>query len=158
MNTKIKVLLAFTTIFIVGFASGYLFNDILGTSDDEYMEQHVEREEARGRMLRFRNTNQPKQIERMQHRIWDRLVGRLDLTAEQQEPFFERMSEYRSTLRNSVREIRSREGKRIREHYHTFRTDVSKILTEDQLDKLDTQLHPDSVRQIRLRRVRPDEN
>ncbi len=148
MNTKTKALLAFAAIFIVGFASGFLFNNTISPSSGDYVEERPEQVEQAERWQRGgRGEQDQPRVERAR----ERLVNLLELTSEQQVPFFEHMSEYRSGLRTELREMRNRETELVRERYEALREDLSGILNPEQLEKLDSHLHPDSIGDQRWR-------
>lgn len=152
MNTKTKALLALGGLFITGFVSGFIFSNSISQPDNDYSEYAVEQTEAPERWQRGQGTDRG---ERQAERARNRLSGHLDLTSEQETPFFDHISEYRTSLRSEIREMRSRENELIKEHYDALRNELSLILNSEQLEKLDNHLHPDSVRHHRMRGGRP---
>ena len=148
MNTKIKVILAFVTLFVMGFASGYLFHSALTPEVGEVRLERVDQAEDPERGQRgVSGERSGRQSERMRNRF----SNLLDLNSEQEEVFFEQMAEYRSGIRREVREMRGREHEMVILQYEAFRNDLSGILNPGQLEKLDTYLHPDSVQTQRMR-------
>lgn len=142
MNTKSKVFLAFVTLFLVGFASGYLFSNAISPSGREYTEES--RELAEGREQLQRSSREGRDGSRAE-RIRKRLTNVLDLSSDQQDPFFEQMSAYRFNLRSELKEMRERENELVKENYEEFRNDLSDVLNQEQLQEMDSYMHPDSV-------------
>ncbi len=138
MNTKTKVLLAFIFIFLAGFASGYVFNRAFSVNETTVTEERDERSERWER-----NGDRDREERRQRARAW--FTDYLDLTEGQKDDFFERMSEYRSDIHELIKEQRSIEHDLIIEHYAEFRDEISSILDNQQLEKLDSRFHPDSV-------------
>lgn len=152
MSTRMKVATALTVLFIAGFASGYLFHrTIVVSADDRIAEIMTEHRAERGEMIR-----RGPQRERFEDRIRERFTEALELEEDQQDPYFRRITEYHSTLHDRIRDQRQVERELIREHYRELRTDLSGFLREDQLQKLDQLLHPDSARHIIRRGGMPD--
>lgn len=149
MNTKTKVLLTFIALFLAGFASGSLFSSVVSEPGSEQMELGSEQQEAE--QDQWERDDRRERGQSRGERARSRLAGLLELTNEQQTPFFEYMSEYRSTLRSEISEMRSRENEIIQEHYQSFRKDLSNFLNTEQLEKLDSHLHPDSLTHQRSR-------
>lgn len=141
MNTKSKAVLAFLFIFIAGFASGFLLNQSISSSDRSRTD----------RTDQINRGDRGERDERQISRARERLANMLDLTDDQQDPFFENFSQYRSNLRSEIREQRIRENEILKEHYEIFKNELSELLNAEQLIKLDQQLHPDSVRHFRSR-------
>lgn len=139
MNTKTKVVLSFILIFLVGFASGYLVKSTFSLKDRPAFEQE------RGGEGRWGRSGEMSQAERME-RGRNRLARRLDLTDDQQSLFFPAMREYSEELRQTIRENREREHDYVLERYSEFRNDLSETLSNEQLMRMDSVLHPDSVR------------
>jgi Spy/CpxP family protein refolding chaperone len=84
--------------------------------------------------------------EESQERSRNRLARSLDLTDDQREPFFRTMQHYTTDLHQVIRNRRELEHEMIVDHYRGFRDEISAILNEEQLERLDSYLHPDSVR------------
>ncbi len=139
MNTKTKVLLAFIFIFLAGFASGYIFNHAYPVGETAVTEEQEERSEHWGR-----NGDIDRDERQRSARVW--LTDYLDLSDTQKDDFFERMSEYRSDIHELIKDQRSKEHDLIIDHYTEFRNEISSILNNEQLEKLDTRFHPDSVK------------
>lgn len=142
MNTKTKVIAAFITIFLVGAASGYVLHDVLPKKNKDVA---VERYEIERRGFSGDRERGRMRVEARQH-IQDRLSGRLELNQNQEELFFEKMENYRSGLRDNMRDVRERETEMFREFYFDFRDELTDLLSEEQLINLDKIMHPDSVR------------
>lgn len=155
MNTKTKALLTLGGLFITGFVSGFIFSNSISQPPNDYSEYAVEQTEQSEATERWQRGQRTDRSERQTERARNRLSGNLDLTSEQETPFFEHISEYRTSLRSEMREMRTRENELIKEHYDALRNELSLILNSEQLEKLDTHLHPDSVRHHRMRGVRP---
>lgn len=138
MNTTAKVILAFTAIFLVGFASGYLVNHVTTSNKDwrERIDTRTEQETDR------RDLSREEYMERSQNR----LSRYLELTDEQREQLFPKMGEYTSQVRQVAREQRESEQEQIKEYYNEFLNELSTILDESQLERYNSIFHPDSVR------------
>lgn len=148
MNTKTKTILSFITIFLVGFASGYLFDVRQGSYPGSDRHDRHDRNEWRSQ---DRDEQRDQDGESRMERGKARLANHLELTEEQYEPFFESMGEYRNDIRLSVQTLRQEESNLVRQHYQEFKEEVTGILNSDQLQKLDSYIHPDSVRHSRNR-------
>jgi len=140
MNTKTKALLAFTFIFLIGFASGYVFNQAFQTDEPAVTETRPDRGEHRER-----DGDRDRSERERRAREW--LTDYLDLEENQQGEFFEKMNDYRNDIREVIRNQRSHEHDLIIEQYYDFRSEISSLLNSDQLEKLDSHFHPDSVKQ-----------
>lgn len=149
MNTKTKVFLTFVALFLAGFASGSLFSSAVSEPGSEQMEIGQEQQEVE--QDRWDRDDRRERGQSRGERARSRLAGLLELTDEQKMPFFEYMSEYRSTLRSEIREMRNRENEIMLEHYQSFKNDLSHLLNTEQLEKLDSHLHPDSLSHQRWR-------
>ncbi len=150
MNTKFKVTLAFLSIFLIGAVSGYMVHASFDIADKPGTEesQRVHPRQFDSDEERAEHYRQARQ------RIQSRMSDRLELTESQTEPFFEYLEEYHKSMRDTVHYLREEERAVLQREYGNFRTRVSEVLNEEQLVRLDTYLHPDSVRHIRLRRGR----
>ncbi len=152
MSTRIKVALALTALFVAGFASGYLFHrTIVVSADDRVTDVMTEPRTERGEMMR-----RGLQRERDEGRFRERFTEVLELEEDQQDPYFRRITDYHETVHEKIRDQRQMERELIREHYRELRADLSEFLREDQLQKLDQYLHPDSVGHVLRRRWTPD--
>lgn len=138
MNITAKVILAFTAIFLIGFASGYLVNHVT-TSNTDWRERIDNRDE---RSSEDREYSRQEYMERSQNR----LSRYLELTDEQREQLFPKMGDYTRQVRQVAREQREIEQEQIMEHYNEFLDDLSSILDENQLERYNSIFHPDSVR------------
>lgn len=138
MNTTAKVIIAFTVIFLIGFASGYLVNHVTTSTPDrtERIDTRNERETP------------PRDLSREEYmeRSRNRLSRYLELTDEQREQLFPKMGEYAGQVRQVAREQREAEQELILEYYNDFLNDVSTILDQEQLERYNSIFHPDSVR------------
>lgn len=143
MNTKTKVVLSFLLIFLVGFTSGYLVKSTFSLRTHPAFE--LERGgEARG--LRYGEMRQPERMERGRNR----LARSLNLSDEQQRLFFSAMQQYSSELRQAIRQNRENEHEYFLQRYSKFRDQISETLSNEQLLRMDSVLHPDSVRTNRI--------
>ncbi|MEX0944517.1 MAG: hypothetical protein WDZ38_02515, partial [Balneolaceae bacterium] len=139
MNTKTKVFFAFAVIFLIGLTSGYMLNNVVSTNDYRF-EQNDDPRSDRGDQSRDMSS------EEWQERTRNRLARSLNLSDNQREPFFRTMQSYTTDLYQVIRNRRELEHEMIMEHYRGFRDEISAILNEEQLERLDSYLHPDSVR------------
>jgi hypothetical protein len=144
MTSQTKTLFAFITIFVIGFLSGYLFNSTSFGTDKTYTEERSERVDG-WQQNRGQDRQHEPDSERLKH-AQNRLTERLELTEQQQDPFFEKIREYHQDIRRTMRELRTEESEIIQEKYKAFREEVSVILHGEQLERMDSFLHPDSVR------------
>jgi hypothetical protein len=156
VNTETKAIMVFAAIFIAGFSSGYLVNNAISLSSAEMYAEIQPVETINDEQSVGIEGNDRR--ERQNQRARTRLASHLELTEDQEEPFFEELSEYRSRLRSEMRDMRSRENDIVRTYYETLKNDLTTILNREQLEKLDTHLHPDSVRHHRMRGGRPGPN
>lgn len=151
MSSKSKVILAFVTLFIVGMASGYFLNEVISPKEKEVIEQRMDRGERT-----FRGEGQRGRFDgNRQQRVQSRISGHLNLREDQEELFFDELESYRMNIREKIKEARDHEGEMIRELYYEFREELSEILTEDQLQRLDSTVHPDSARRGGRFMIRP---
>lgn len=142
MNTKTKVILSFLLIFLVGFASGYLVKSTFSLRSNPAFEQE------RGGDGRWERSGEMNQSERMQ-RGRNRLARRLDLTEDQQSRFFPAMQQYSADLRQTLRQNKESEHEYVLQRYIEFRDQISETLSDEQLMRMDSVLHPDSARSNR---------
>lgn len=140
MNPKIKVILTFLTLFALGFASGYLFKGAFYPSSEKAASEYQEINRS------FRDMQRQGRPEPDFDRARANLSRWMRLNDDQQEAFFEALSQFRSDVRGISAESRESEQERILTEYHEFRYTVEKFLNEEQLHRLDSRLHPDSVR------------
>jgi len=148
MTTKTKTILAFLTIFIIGFASGILISntDLIGENRDQSLITETEEGE---RWQQFRGGQRRDQPERAQQRTLNRMAEYLELQEDQRDELFGKMRKYRMQLREEMREFRASERETIRTHYESFREEAAEILNSEQIMRLDSFLHPDSIRHSR---------
>jgi hypothetical protein len=138
MTTKTKVILAFALIFLIGFASGYVFNRAVTPSGEIVTEERSDR----GERARQHNEDRREWIERAQNR----LSRDLELTDSQKDPLFEKVHQYHVDVRSLIQERREDEHEMIKEKYSTFREEIASILDPEQLERMDSHFHPDTVR------------
>ncbi len=144
MNIKSKALLAYVVIFLAGGASGYFLNEAVSPT---FPADRFER----GRGM---NNNFPPGGEEIPQRIKDFIIDRLDLQEDQVDPFFEVQSEHMEEVFRVIRQNRSSEMDTLRQMYSGFLDEVDGILTAEQIEKLNSFAHPDSVRHRRMKRLR----
>jgi hypothetical protein len=140
MNTKTKAVLAFTMIFLIGFATGFLFNNAVSGPDETITEERSER----GERLQQRGGNGDRRD--WEQRVQRRLTDELDLTESQKDPLFEKVREYHTEIRDLIHDRREDEHEMILHRYSAFRDEVSSLLDPRQLEKMDNHFHPDTVR------------
>lgn len=152
MNTKTKVILSFITVFLLGGISGYLVRDTLLVKEQfAHSERFSGNEDRNG--TRLENEQERREHrQRMRERAQNRLIEYLSLEENQQEEFFSLLHTYHTDIRDSVRTIRDLEDSFIREHYDEFKIDLSDLLNQQQLNRMDRFFHPDSVRYNRANR------
>lgn len=146
MNIKSKALLAYVVIFLVGGASGYFMNEAMtpdSSSSDSF---------ERGRGMN-RDFPEPGEGE-VPQKIKDFMIDRLDLREDQVDPFFEIQSEHMKEVFNVIGEHRSSEMDTLRHMYSDFIDNIDEILTAEQIEKLNSFAHPDSVRKWRMQHRR----
>lgn len=139
MNTKTKVVLSFLLIFLVGFASGYLVKSTLS------LKTHHTFQQERGGEERWQRSGEMSESDRMERGRY-RLARRLDLSDDQQRQFFPVMQQYTLELRQTIRQNRENEHEYVLQRYSEFRNQISESLNSEQLLRMDSVLHPDSVR------------
>lgn len=140
MNNKTKAIIAYLIVMLAGFAAGYAFHSYQATTTS--YNQWDQSEEKGSWDHERRGMGQEMGIGR---RVNERLSRELSLQQDQKDPFFRRIWQFRRGVRDEIRDRRENERELIRERYYAFRNDVSEILTEEQLIKLDQFAHPDSV-------------
>ncbi|MDZ7720147.1 MAG: hypothetical protein U5K72_15135 [Balneolaceae bacterium] len=145
MNIKSKALLAYVVIFLVGGASGYLLNEAVSP---ELPTDRFER--GRGMSNDFSDFGEGD----VPQRIKNFMIDRLDLRDEQVDPFFEIQSEHMKEVFSVIGEHRSSEMDTLRQMYAGFIDDVDEVLTAEQIKKLNSFAHPDSVRKWRMQHRR----
>jgi hypothetical protein len=137
MNTKSKAIIAYLIVLTAGFAAGYVFHSFQSSAYSEYSVSEQGRwEHERGPMGREMRIGQ---------RANERLSRQLSLQEEQKAPFFTRISQFYRGVREEMGNRRENEREMIRSRYMDFRENVSDILTEEQLIKLDEVANPDSI-------------
>lgn len=146
MNTKTKAVIAYLIVLIAGFAAGYVVHSIQTARAPGFsLSEQGRWEHQRGPMGLDSGISQ---------RAGERLSQQLSLQQDQKELFFARIGDFHRGVREEIRSRRENEKMIIRERYRDFREDVSEILTETQLEKLDEIAHPDSVESRRHSRRR----
>jgi hypothetical protein len=155
MNAKTKAILAFLTIFILGIIAGYFLNNVIQRTGMQFSDRGADRGNVENR--RFWDGGQTRMqgdTDRRRQWIENHFTGKLNLVEQQREAFFTRINEYNRGIRDKIGEQRANEREMLRNYYAEFRQDISEILTEEQLEKLDTMVHPDSVQHMRMERMR----
>ncbi|MGM0745233.1 hypothetical protein [Rhodohalobacter sp.] len=154
MKTKTKALLAFLTVFLLGGLSGYLINDSINSVNHDWTENRYDSQQRMHE--RSFNTEDERAAYRLQmrRRAETRLSERLNLSDSQQAEFFNKLYDYHTEIRDSVRSIKYVERQFVREQYSRFRDDVSGVLNAEQTERLDRYFHPDSIRQNQSQRNR----
>jgi len=147
MKTKTKALLAFLAVFLLGGISGYLINDSVNSMNRDWNGNRPDRQERMNERSFNTEDERVEHRQQMRRRAENRLSDKLDLSGSQQAEFFDKLYDYRTEIRDSVRSIKSVERQFVREHYSRFRDDVSVVLNEEQIQRLDRYFHPDSIRQ-----------
>ncbi len=145
MNIKSKALLAYIVIFLAGGASGYFFNEAIspGFPSDRFERGHGMDDDF-----------SPPEEGEVPPKIKEFIINRLDLQDDQVDPFFEVQSEHMKEVFSVIRENRSSEMDTLRQMYSGFIDDVDEILTDEQIEELNSFAHPDSVQKWRMERRR----
>lgn len=143
MNIKSKALLAYVVIFLAGGASGYFLNEAMSP---EFSRDRFER--GRGMNNDFSGPDEGD----IPDKIKNFIIERLDLREDQVEPFFEVQSEHMKRVFRVIGENRSSEMDTLRQMHSGFIDDIDEILTDEQIEKLNSFAHPDSVHQRRMER------
>lgn len=140
MNTKTKAIIAYLIVLLAGFAAGYAVHSIQSSASYDRWDQSAEQG-------RWEQNNRRVMGNEMGfgRRADERLSQELSLQENQKDPFFRRIWKFHRGVRDEIHSRRENERELIRERYNTFREEVSEILTEEQLIKLDQVAHPDSV-------------
>ena len=154
MKTKTKAVLAFVTVFLLGGLSGYLIHDSINSVNKDWNNNRYDRQERMHERSFNTEDERVEHRQQMRRRAENRLSERLDLSGSQQAEFFDKLYDYHTEIRDSMRSIKSVERKFVREHYYRFRDDVSGVLNEEQIQRLDRHFHPDSVHQNQSQRNR----
>ena len=149
MTTKTKVIFAFAMIFLIGFASGYLFDRAVISPDETVTEQRSESGERE--RAGQRDGDRSDWVERAQKR----LSRDLELTESQKEPLFEKIRDYHINVHDLIKEQRKDEHEKIKDKYSMFRDEISTILNSEQIERMDSHFHPDTVRTKMERRDGP---
>jgi len=150
MNNKTKAIIAYLIVLLAGFAAGYTVHSIQTQAAYEQRAQPAEQG-------RWEHNNRGGMGNEMGfgRRINERLSQELSLQENQKDPFFREIWRFHRGVRVELHSRRENEREIIRKRYNAFREDVEKILTEEQLIKLDQVAHPDSVESRRnMRRPR----
>lgn len=145
MNIKSKALLAYVVIFLAGGASGYFFNEAISP---RFPTDRFER--GRGMNSDF----PPPGEAEVPPRIKDFIINRLDLQENQIDPFFEVQSEHMKEVFNVIKENKNNEMDTLRQMYSGFIDEVEEILSNEQIEELNSFAHPDSVQKWRTERRR----
>lgn len=139
MNSNVKIVLTFITLFAVGFASGYLFRDSLNPPTETIENSY--RQSSPPWNMEPRGSSEPN-FDRAQASLsrW------MDLDEEQREAFFRSLNQFRRDVREIMTTGREQQQSLILKEYEQFRANMEHLLSEEQLTRLDARLHPDSVR------------
>jgi len=154
MKTKTKALFAFVTVFLLGGLSGYLIHDSINSVNQDWTGNRYDRQERMHERSFHTEDERVAHRQQMRRRAENRLAERLNLSDSQQSEFFDKLYDYHTEIRDSVRSIKSIERQFVRNHYSRFRDDVSDVLNDEQIQRLDRQFHPDSIRQNQSQRNR----
>jgi len=154
MKTKTKAVLAFVTVFLLGGLSGYLIHDSINSVNQDWTGNRYDWQERMHERSFHTEDERVEHRQQMRRRAENRLAERLDLSDSQQSEFFDKLYDYHTEIRDSVRSIKSIERQFVRNHYSRFRDDVSDVLNDEQIQRLDRQFHPDSIRQNQPQRNR----
>lgn len=133
MTTKSKVFIAFVLIFITGFISGVLLSGVFKTDS---MTSEVTRESQEWRGDRERSMRHFRQ----------RIIDDINLTAQQEPPFFDALHDYKETIKKEVQQNREEEHKAFKRYYDDLYAELSEILSDEQLEKVDSKMNPDNVK------------
>lgn len=150
MNVKIKAMLAYVVIFLLGGASGFILHEAINPDITPY-NRFENRPGFNGEFQRPRGGpgfGGPG----MQRRMAMYLSRELDLSKDQREPFFNLLEEHLQSLHVAIREQKSEEATVVRNLYSNFLNKADEILTEEQIKELNRVAHPDSVHQRRMQR------
>jgi hypothetical protein len=148
MNTKTKAIIAYLIVLLAGFAAGYVVHYLQEPPSYNQWNQNGEQgrwDHERGGMGREMGGGMYPN---------ERLARTLSLDADQRDPFFNKIRQFHRGVRDEIRSRRENEKEIILERYNEFREEVSEILSEEQLMKLDQVAHPDSVESRRNRNMR----
>lgn len=145
MNIKSKALLAYVVIFLAGGASGYFLNEAVSPGV---------RSESFERGSGMNDDLPPPGEEEIPQKIKDFFIDRLDLRDDQIDPYFTVQSEHMQKVFDVLRENRRNERDTLRQMHSDFIDEIDEILTADQIEKLNSFAHPDSVQQRRTERQR----
>lgn len=145
MNIKSKALLAYVVIFLVGGASGYFLNEAVSP---EFPSDRFERRSG------MNNEFPPPGEEEIPQKVKDFFIDRLELRDNQIAPYFEVQSQHMQKVFGVLRENRKSEMDTLRQMHSKFIDEVDEILTSEQIEKLNSFAHPDSVHQRRTKRHR----
>lgn len=149
MTTKQKALIAYIIIYLVGLSSGILISNTFSSQPESAPTEFSERE-TRGERFGL----QRQRGDRLQRGDFGSyMVRRLSLETDQQEKFLEKLRGYHANVRQTMQERREEEGQVILQKYLDFREEITELLSEDQLLRLDSMVHPDSVRQRGVQRT-----
>lgn len=151
MNVKIKAVLAYVVIFLVGGASGYFLNEAISPQYAPFG-QFDNRPGLNNNEFQRPGDGPGFGRERMQNRMASFLARRLDLSENQREPFFKILDDHLNNLQSRITEQRDEEVEMVRNLYSGFLDKAEEILTQQQIQELNQIAHPDSVHQRRMQR------
>jgi len=150
MNTKQKAVIAYLVIFFVGLLAGMMISNRVFQSVESSGVEYTE--ERRGGERFGWQRQRSERPERGS--IGSFISRRLNLDVEQEEHFIEQLEKYHVDVRQTIFEQREKEKEVILQKYLDFREEVAELLNEEQLQQLDTIVHPDSVRSSGIQRMR----
>lgn len=146
MKTKTKAIIAYLIVLLAGFAAGYTVHFI--QTPDTYNQWNRPADQERWDHERGREGHELG----IGQSANERLSKVLALQDDQKAPFYREIWEFRRGVRNEIHNRRDIEKEWIRQRYSDFRQNISDILTDEQLTKLDRFAHPDSVESRRSMR------
>lgn len=145
MNIKSKAFLAYMAVFLLGGASGFFLNEAIHPG---FFDKKFEHGPGMNNEMPFQKDGD------VPERIKQFMINRLDLQENQIDPFFEIQSEHLEEIMGLIREHRNEELDMLRENYADFIDDIDEVLTEEQIEELNSFAHPDSVHKRRMERHR----
>lgn len=143
-KTKLVVTLLFVGIFILGIGTGYigaLYFNPPQTAEVQPTPEYIPTDEERPT---------PRANPRM--RQW--MINELELTAEQQKPFFELLHQMRSESRVLFQQSRLELEQKMSMHHQTHMQALAEILNEEQLATFELRFSRQAMQQQREMRQR----
>jgi len=145
MDIKSKALLAYVAIFLLGGASGFFLNEAI---QPEIFGERFERGREQNNGMPFQRDGE------ISERAKQFIINRLDLEENQIDTFFKIQSEHLREIIDVMSERKSEEMELLRKNYEEFIDDADEVLSDEQIRKLNSFAHPDSVHQRRMERHR----